>query len=167
MGYFDGLTDGQFKKSTTGEIVFYPWGAIGKGYILKSQSEYDRIRSFVKKYYTVGLPALILTQISVGLIGSIIILLILTSWYQLKIAAFLKSSSLTNEKFSVPDAYATSAKSHNLFSLIILELSSIGFVVAGMLILYRGGSVPIALGSIIFFGICSIVLGLMILKKIR
>ena len=167
MGYFDGLTDGLFKKSETGETLCYPWGAIGKGYKLKSQAEHDRIRSFVKNYYVVGLPTILLVQLTVGVIGSLVLLPILVVWYQWRMMRMLKGTSTTTEKLSVADAYATSAKSHNLFTLVVLELCSVGFVAAGIWSFYRGSRLPSVLACIGFFGLCSVSIGFMIFKKIK
>jgi len=34
MGYFEGLTASSFKTDENGQVTFYPWGKIGKGYDL-------------------------------------------------------------------------------------------------------------------------------------
>jgi len=34
MGYFEGLTASSFKTDENGQVIFYPWGKIGKGYDL-------------------------------------------------------------------------------------------------------------------------------------
>jgi hypothetical protein len=34
MGYFDGLAASSFKTDDKGNTVFFPWGILGKGYIL-------------------------------------------------------------------------------------------------------------------------------------
>ena len=42
-----------FKKSDSGATLFYPWGVIGKRYVVSSESEHSRIRSALKVYYVV------------------------------------------------------------------------------------------------------------------
>ena len=59
MGYFDGLTDGIFKTDSEGRFLFYPWGVLGKGYVLPDDSKKQEVRQFVSLWYKVSLPAII------------------------------------------------------------------------------------------------------------
>ena len=42
MSYLDALVNSLFKKSESGATLFYPWGIIGKGYVVSSASEHSR-----------------------------------------------------------------------------------------------------------------------------
>ena len=46
MGYFDGLTDGAFKKDSFGNTLLFPWGIFGSGFIIKSKETHEKIRKF-------------------------------------------------------------------------------------------------------------------------
>ena len=48
MGYYDGLTDGQFKKDSQGRDLFFPYGAFGLGFIFESESQRHQIRNVLK-----------------------------------------------------------------------------------------------------------------------
>lgn len=37
MGYFEGLTNGNFKKDRDGNTIFFPWGILGKGRVLPDE----------------------------------------------------------------------------------------------------------------------------------
>jgi len=39
MGYFEGLTASSFKTDRNGQVIFYPWGKIGKEYILSGEEK--------------------------------------------------------------------------------------------------------------------------------
>ena len=66
MGYFDGLVSGAFKKDAAGHTVFYPWGILGKGYVVPSVVEEERLRSFLKTMYMILLPGIIIIQVVFG-----------------------------------------------------------------------------------------------------
>jgi hypothetical protein len=36
MGYFDALTSNAFKTAPDGRKLFFPWGVLGRGYVLAS-----------------------------------------------------------------------------------------------------------------------------------
>ena len=167
MGYFDGLTDACFKKSDTGTTLFFPWGVIGKGYALKSQSEVDRFRGFIKKYYMVILPTVIGIQITVGFVPNLVLLPVTLCWFHFTIKRMLAGMPVTNEKLTLSEAHAGSAKSHNLATLILLEICSLGFVAAGFWIFSRRGMDLAAFASVGFFGLGSISIGFMIFKKLK
>src|SRR3989337_695722 len=63
MGYFDGLTDGLFKKDTLGDILFYPWGMLGSGFIIKSEPKHNQIRRFIKTISIIILFSVTITLI--------------------------------------------------------------------------------------------------------
>ena len=67
MGYFDGLTSGNFKTAPDGRRLFFPWGYLGRGYVLPSDNTPTGYASQLKTYYVVligrdhrhvGLPCL-------------------------------------------------------------------------------------------------------------
>lgn len=54
MGYFNGLVSGLFKLDKAGRVVFYPWGVLGKGYIITEKPVADGILRFVIIIIIVG-----------------------------------------------------------------------------------------------------------------
>jgi hypothetical protein len=48
MGYFDDATSASFKTGQDGRKVFFPWGTLGRGYIIASDADYERLRRQVK-----------------------------------------------------------------------------------------------------------------------
>jgi hypothetical protein len=65
MGYFDGLIEGNFKTAADGQRLFPPWGVWGKGRVLADARTEQRIRRFLKVYYMVSLPLVIISVITV------------------------------------------------------------------------------------------------------
>jgi len=60
MGYFKNLTETSFKLDKEGNTIFFPWGFIGKGYILPSKILETKIRRFLLGYYLISLILVIL-----------------------------------------------------------------------------------------------------------
>ena len=38
MGFFDALSSGYFKTGADGHHLFFPYGAVGRGYVLRSRT---------------------------------------------------------------------------------------------------------------------------------
>ena len=55
MSYFDGLSDGLCKTDKDGNLIFYPWGILGKGYILPDEHRKKRIKRFKSFYHKISL----------------------------------------------------------------------------------------------------------------
>lgn len=47
MGYFDSLFDGFFKTDSKGKSSFYPWGFLGKGYILPDAKTKQKVLDII------------------------------------------------------------------------------------------------------------------------
>lgn len=67
MGYFRSLTNSSFKQGDNGESLFYPWGVLGKGYILESVEQENKIRNYLTNYYIVSLLSIIIIGAFLGL----------------------------------------------------------------------------------------------------
>ena len=167
MGYFDGLTDGIFKTDSEGRFLFYPWGVLGKGYVLPDDSKKQEVRQFVSLWYKVSLPAIIVVGAGIGWIFTLGLLPLLLPWYFFTMARLLRGLATTSTRLTLRESYTNSAKSHTTGSLRFLLALSILFVLAGLVIvLLNKGDWIIGLASILFFGLCAIAIGYMMkLKK--
>ena len=67
MGYFNGMAAGLFKRDKAGQVIFYPWGVLSKGYIITAKSAADDIRKFVVTFYQVAYPV----SLSIGLFAGV------------------------------------------------------------------------------------------------
>ncbi len=178
MGYFDGLADAVFKKNAAGQTVYYPWGIFGKGYVIESEEQKERIRSFMKKNYYVILPvSIVLGLLLQRLIRSgsylpFLGILVVSggayiAYFHFQTKKLLSEAPLSTEKLSLWESYRNSASSHNLATLIVLEIFSIGFVIAGFFLLTVTYNVLLPALCIGIFGLCSIAIGYMILSKLK
>ena len=167
MGYFDGLADTAFKRSNTGQTLFYPWGIFGSGFVLKTEEQHAKIRKLIKKTYIVLLIAIVIIQLTVGFWLNAVMLPIFGILYHIAVQKKTTNLSRTPEKLRFFESFRNSATSHTLATLIMLEAASIGFVAAGFWMLSKEGDEIVAMSSIGLFGLCGIAFGYMILVKIR
>ena len=65
MGYFDALTSSAFKTTPDGRRLFFPWGALGHGYEIGPEQDYETLRRRIKLWIVVAL-VLILAHIPIA-----------------------------------------------------------------------------------------------------
>lgn len=167
MGYFDGLVSGSFKKDAQGNSVFYPWGIMGKGYILRTVAEEEKLRGALKLNYMIMLPAIIIIQIAVGAWLNFILVPVYIVLFTLWVYRTTRGLERSFEKITVAESYKSSAKAHNLPTLIILEICAIGFVAIGVWMIVEGEPLFMPVLCILLFGAAALAIGYMIVQKVR
>ena len=66
MSFLDRMTDSWFKTTNRGQVAFYPWGILGKGYILSGKEKEKQLRRFARRHLLSGLGLAFLTILTVG-----------------------------------------------------------------------------------------------------
>ena len=167
LGYFDALADSSFKK-IDGQWCFYPWGVLGRGYVIPTEQEYLRIRSLTKRRTQVWLPLVILTGALAGWAWAVALLPVFGIWYFASVRAIAQPLQKTSERLTVGESYRAQARGHSLWMLWVGEIGSIGFVVAGIFILMVDPhDWLVGAASIGFFGINAIAIGFMLVTRLR
>lgn len=167
MGYFDGLTDASFKKDAQGSDLFFPWGIFGSGYVIESELQKNQIRNFIKNTYIMTFSVLAIIQVFVGSWLNLVLLPIYYIWYYRAIDKMTQNLQRSNEKLTSSESYKNSARSHNLRTLILCELGSLGFIAIGLWLIKSGKELLIGYASLGFFGFCAVVIAYMIFAKIK
>lgn len=168
MGYFDGLVESTLKKDKSGNTVFYPWGVLGKGRVIADADREIQLRRFLLRYYKVTLPVSIIFGILRIWPLLPIIVGVFTAWYLIESRRVLAGTPFSEERLTLKEGYRNSAMKHNKFTLWVLFLFCLLFVVAGIAIALKGvGQSPVifGLGCAIFFGLCSLAIGYMLRAK--
>jgi hypothetical protein len=60
MGFIDYLVGAQFRDEKAGRVIVFPGDRRGRGYVVRSEAEESRIRSFLKMYYFAHLSIIVL-----------------------------------------------------------------------------------------------------------
>jgi hypothetical protein len=164
MGYFDGLIEGNFKTAADGQRLFYPWGVWGKGRVLADARAEQRIRRFLKVYYMVSLPLVIISVIAVQSSGfyyayALIPLVLLV--YGVGVLWLRRRLFASSERLRLSESLANSGRAHSRAILWFLIGVCILFVIGGIgMILDR--EVGMGLLSTLFFGACGTMIGYML-----
>jgi|TARA_B100000315_G_C14449937_1_gene528626 hypothetical protein len=166
MGYFEGLTASSFKTDENGQLIFYPWGKLGKGYILPTEAKKNEVRNFVKLHYVISLISIIGVGIIFGWLYPVILLPVFYAWYYFTITKHIKGLTKSTAKLTLKESATSSAKAHNVATLWVLFVFSVLFVIAGIFIwIIKKDEWITALMSITFFGACSIAIAYMIKQR--
>lgn len=105
MGYFKRLADSSFKVDDQGNTLFYPWGILGRGYILPDKETETEIRRFITRYHYIGLTLVFIIGPFLMLWGVVFALLLpitlLIWWIQAK--RVIKNLKQTEEKLTIKE----------------------------------------------------------------
>lgn len=139
MGYFDGLASGVIKKDQQGRGVYYPWGILGKGYVLPDEARETAIKKTLILFYQMlfGLIFLHLfvfkNMLLISLAG-----LVMIGWFLFKSRQLTADCAISTEKLTMKEAYTNSAQKHNVYVLWFFLVVAVIATVMGLLMLLVG-----------------------------
>jgi hypothetical protein len=168
MGYFDALTSSWFKKVPDGRKLFFPYGTLGRGYIIDSQQTYERLHRQVKVFTIVVMVLIIGAGALQWYVVSFIIAALCIGFYMLWTRFLVRGLQQSDEKLSLEESMTSQAVTHSAVFLWLAEIITLAFVGLGILILVVTPDMWItAFASIIFFGMCAAVIGRMLVLRRR
>lgn len=168
MGYFDGLTSGSFKTAQNGQKLFFPWGYLGRGYVLASDQDAERLRRQVKTYYVVMLVAIVATSGTHAFILSAAVAALAIVFYAVWARRQVARLQPAAEAMSFRESSVSQARAYGARKLWMLEASSLLFVAIGVFIYITDPTNrPMALLTLIFFGCCAGVIGYLLVIRGR
>lgn len=137
MGYFDVLASGIIKKDKDNNPVYYPWGVLGKGYVLPDAERETAIKNMVILFYQIlfGLLFLHLILLKNVLIFAVLVVA-LVIWFLVKIQQLTKDCPKRDEKLTLKEGYTNSAKAHNKTVLWILLVVAVIATLSGIALLF-------------------------------
>jgi len=166
MGYFKGLVDINFKIDDKGRTLFYPWGVLGRGYIVPNKSKEHQIKRFKIIYHIISIPCMsfIAVAILAGWTKGLIFVFIFPLCYYLGTVLLLKWLPIVSDtKLGIKESYINSSKSHSAITLWLMLICSVLLIFAGIIVIVFDKTAWL-IGSIciLFFGVCACVVGYMI-----
>ncbi len=165
MGYFDGLTASSFKTDEKGNTIFYPWGIFGKGYILPEDRK-DSLRQTIKRHMMIFVPLAILCSIFFKIWIAFLLIPLYFFGYGIWVNRQTNGLEVSSDKLTLSDARTSSARSHNMATLWLLEIASLLFVFLGTFnLIISPKNWFVSTCSIIFFGFGAIIFWKMIKTK--
>jgi multisubunit Na+/H+ antiporter MnhG subunit len=168
VGYFDALTSGYFKTAEDGRKLFFPWGVLGRGYVISSQSDYERLHRQVKVYTVVSLGLIIGAVALQSYIGAVVIGALLVAFYLVWVRFLLRGLQPSEDRLSLQESMTTQAVTHNATVLWSMEIGSLVFVAIGVFMLVvEPDNWLIALACIFFFALCAASFARMLVLRSR
>jgi hypothetical protein len=136
MGYFDALMSSWFKTLPDGRKLFYPRGAWGRGYIVASERDYQRLRQKIKIYLIVMLLLMIGASVTPGYLWILGLGVLLLGFYYLVFSPYcVRGLQPSDEKLSLRDSYTNEALAFSTKRLWSMEIASIAFIGLGFVML--------------------------------
>lgn len=168
MGYFDGLVEAAFKKDAAGRTVFYPWGVMARGRVVRDAEQEAELRLFLRRYY----QAVLFGCIALGVMRAFTLLFLFavfgTLYFIARYRGMLGSAPISDDRMSLGEAYRNSASKHSLWMLWMLLGFSLLAVAMGVWVLLRARTgLHLAYGAffVVLFGACSAAFAYMIRSR--
>jgi uncharacterized membrane protein YbhN (UPF0104 family) len=149
---------GYFKTTADGRKLFFPWGVLGKGYVVASDADYERTRRMRKIFLRISVVLVIavlalrsqdpfaLYAVAAGYIAAY------AAWTRFQVAGLLPAQ----ERLTMREVMALHPKAYSPFLLWPLEIGALLFVIGGIVVLMKDPSHwSSELGGIVFFGLCA------------
>jgi hypothetical protein len=172
MGFFDNITSKSFKKAEKGHWIFYPWGSLGKGYMIYVEGTYRKLRNKIIIWHIILLPLLSFVSFALGSSGAIFLgffvfglgFCIYALWVNRQCKKFIP----INVELTTSERISNKAHEYSLSDLWFFEIILILFIIAGFyLLLVKPQKWLIALVAIILCGLSAIIFAKMIKSKKR
>jgi hypothetical protein len=71
MKYFDALINSYFKTGKDGRTLFFPWQSTGRGYVVASQEEEQRLRRYLKLYTGISFGLVMIAMAVAGWVAGL------------------------------------------------------------------------------------------------
>jgi len=171
MGYFDALTSSSFKKASDGHWLFFPHGILGRGCILESEQAYETLRRRFKAYIFITLVLVIGASALHRYAAAIVLGLLYSAFYEVWTRFQRRGLQQSDERLSLEESMTSQAVGHNAVTLWLFEIGALVFVGFGIFFLVMTSADHrdwlVVLASTIFFGICAVVFGCMLVVRRR
>jgi hypothetical protein len=172
MGYFSALSGSAFKTAGNGRKLFFPWGILGHGYVVASETDFLRLRMQITIFM---ISALALTVASVAMLDlaqaylvSAVVTPAIVVFYAGWMTCLLPRLDVSDEYLSLEESMVAQALGHNAATLWLLEISSLVLVCAGASVcFYHPANWLAGAGSVFFFGLCATAFGFMLVARTR
>jgi len=96
MSFLGRMTESWFKANNRGQVAFYPWGKLGKGYILGGDEKEKQVRRFDKRHLLFALGLAFLTIITVGPGFGLLWLSLWTLFYWWRVNSLLQGCEISS-----------------------------------------------------------------------
>ncbi len=119
----DKLSSGYFQTGRDGRTLFYPWGALGRGYVVASEKDEARLRRQINIYMGVMLGLLLaLGMANRYAMAGVVAVLTVVFYYVWSRYYLTRGLQPTDERMRLREAMTAQAMSYSWAALWALEL---------------------------------------------
>jgi predicted membrane protein len=168
MGYFDALASTSFKTAEDGRRLFFLWGPLGRGYVIPSEEQFERLYRQVKIFSIVSTPLIVAAVLWKGLFWALLAAAGLMIWYVVWERLHLRQLDRTDEKLTFAESFANRVRAGSWAHLWLLEAGALAFVGIGVgTLILDSENWPRGIVLIAFFGFCAVEFARMLIAKGR
>jgi hypothetical protein len=168
MGYFDALTSSSFKTTRDGRRLFFPWGVCGRGYVIGSELDYERLRGQIKIFFIVVMALMLGAVALQRYLAALLVLAALYLFYLAWTRYLLQGLQPSDERLSLRESMTSQAREQSPILLWVAEIGSIVLVAASILIFaFDPGNWLVATAGLVFFGLCAASITFMLVLRWR
>lgn len=156
MGYFEGLTSGYFKTTPDGRRLFFPWGVLGRGYVVGSELDYERLRGQIKIFVIAGMALMLGTVALQRFLAGLLVLAALYVFYLAWTRYLVRGLQQSDERLSLLESMNLQAREQSPILLWVAGIGSIVLVAASVLIFALDPDNWLAVtAGLVVFGLCA------------
>ena len=168
MGYFDALSSASFKTSHDGRRLFFPWGVLGRGYVIEYEQDAKRIEQEIKIFMIVALILIIGFGEVGSYLQSFVVAALLTGVYTVRAWYLIRRLQRSDERLSLKESTASQARAHGVLSLWLLEIASLVMLGGGIWMLLGAPEKRlVAFAGIVLFGTGAVLFAIQLLQRYR
>jgi len=167
MGIFESLSSGYFQTTPDGRRLFFPWGALGRGYVVASDQDYKRLQLHITIYMIATVVLMLGSIISERYVAAFAIAMLLFVFYAFW-ARFVLVRGLqpTDERLRLKEAMIAQAIIFGAAALWLLEFTSLALAGLGVFVLVIDPAEwPMAAACIAMFGAVAAFVAYMIILR--
>lgn len=136
-----------FRKGVDGRSIFYPYGILGKGYILSNQDEI-KIKQFLGYYHIMSFLLALISAVFFSYFA-LCLLLIFVPFYFVRINFLLHNAQKAVERMSFEEIHRNMASSLGFGGVLFLLLAALVMMGASLFYLYLGKSVFLGIAGLL------------------
>jgi hypothetical protein len=168
MGYAEARIAVYFKTAQDGKKLYFPWLYWGRGYIIPSQPDYERLRRQLGTYKSVSFVLIVAVCATQHYTAAFGLAVLIPAFYAVWTKHLVAGLETTDEKMSLKEALSSQARNYSAFALWSLEIGALAFVVCGIVILVVDiNEWPMAILTIAFFAFGAVQFAYLIVLRKR
>ena len=154
MNFIDSLTAGSFKLANDGRTLFFPWGSMGRGYIVPSERHVAKIRWALRMFIVFGFVILLGTALTLNGYASPAALPFVIIPYVFWVRRLTGELAVSEEKLSYTEGYHRQIAATPWSVLWVFEILTLGYLFVMLRLLITRGDFRLEMLVAILILVC-------------